>query len=402
MKKILSMVLCVMLLAALAVAANAEAINMAGGCTTEVTIKKADSSVVVKDGVIGENEYTEVAVNRDPASTDLLYSWHPDSSLYASCEQFLNNVHFYFSWDEVNGLNMAIQATLLETPSCTAEQPADDAKTDGEGNTFPGDEFLFQFGAMFKINDGPDSVKSDIILYRGLGYNTDTDTVLTGHYGRHGYTGTYKSKVGENCAVKVNGNTVTYEISIPLADVLKAEELNGNAPVEDSVMYCDLTATGGSTGTSVGDAMCYAISLGDGGYMMSVAAGSELSAAKAVFTNTPIVENAGTQDTTAPVTTAPVTTAPDAPVTTAPVTTAPATSSVVSEEVKVTDTDGNVMTDEDGKDITTIVTSILTDAPTQDNNDNDVNSPVTGDPMVIAAVVAAISACGVVVAKKRK
>ena len=33
---------------------------------------------------------------------------------------------------------------------------------------------------------------------------------------------------------------------------------------------------------------------------------------------------------------------------------------------------------------------------------NNQNAPVTADPMVIAAVVSAISACGVMIAKKRK
>ena len=410
MKKIISMILCVMLLSALAVFANAEAINMAGGCTTEVTVKKADASVVIKDGIIGEGEYIEAEVNRDPLTTDLLFSWHPDAALFASCEEFLNNVHFYFSWDEVNGLNMAVKATLLETPVCTSPQPADDAMNDGQGNYYPGDEFLFQFGAMFKFNDGPDAVSSDIVLYRGLGYNTETNTALEGHYGRHGHTGTYKLAYGSNYMVKLDGNTVTYEISVPLADVLTATQINGKAPVDGTSLYFDVTATGGSTGTSVGDAMCYAVSLGDGGYMMSNGAGTDLKSATAIFSNDTIVDAPVVEDTTV-TTDTPDTTVP-APATSEKVTTPAPTqeattqivTDVVTSYVEQTDDDGNVVTDGDGNAVTDVVseviTSIVTEAPTQAPDGN--KAPVTGDPMVIAAVVAAISACGVVVAKKRK
>ncbi|MBQ8523694.1 MAG: hypothetical protein IJ457_03640, partial [Clostridia bacterium] len=67
-----------------------------------------------------------------------------------------------------------------------------------------------------------------------------------------------------------------------------------------------------------------------------------------------------------------------------------------------TDGDGNVVTDTDGNAVTEVITTIITEAPTQSAGGNAGGSPVTGDPMIIAAVVAAISACGVVVAKKRK
>ena len=86
---------------------------------------------------------------------------------------------------------------------------------------------------------------------------------------------------------------------------------------------------------------------------------------------------------------------------TTPAPTQPATTVVESVEVEVTDGDGNVVTDTDGNAVTEVVTTIITEAPTQSAG-QDTSSPVTGDPMIIAAVVAAISACGVVVTKKRK
>jgi hypothetical protein len=72
MRKILSMILCVVMLMSLALVANADAINMADGLKTEVTVKKANPDAVKKDGVIGAGEYEEVEVNRDPESSDLL------------------------------------------------------------------------------------------------------------------------------------------------------------------------------------------------------------------------------------------------------------------------------------------------------------------------------------------
>ena len=94
---------------------------------------------------------------------------------------------------------------------------------------------------------------------------------------------------------------------------------------------------------------------------------------------------------------------------TTPDPTQPATTQIVTDIVTsyfdVTDDGGNVVTDEDGNKVTgvasEVVTSIVTDGPTESAGGGTSAVP-TGSPMIIAAVVSAISACGVMIAKKRK
>ncbi|MCQ2456816.1 MAG: hypothetical protein MJ096_05610, partial [Clostridia bacterium] len=115
MKKIIGILIAVMMVASLAIVTSASAFNPAGGCKTEFKVYKADPSVVVKDGIIGEGEYREIEVSYDVDLTDLMFGYE-NAAEYMKCEEFLPNVHFYSSWDEVHGVNFAIKATLLETP----------------------------------------------------------------------------------------------------------------------------------------------------------------------------------------------------------------------------------------------------------------------------------------------
>ena len=389
MKKILSMILCLVMVAALALAANADAINLADGCQTETIIKKANPSAVVKDGVIGAGEYMEIDINRDPETTDLLLSWwdglNGGISLLDQCLEFLNDVHFYISWDEVNGLNMAVRSKLLETPWCATPQPDN---TYYNGMDFPGDEFLFQFGALFSVKDYDDK---EIVIYRGLGYNTEENTPLTGHYGRHGYTGSYNLAEGQNYAVKIDGNWVTYEISYPLASVLQAKDINGNAPADDAAIWFYMSACGGSLGRYNSENSTYIVSLGDNGYCTSKWAGTQLKNARGYFSNEEIPY--------AVATTPAATTEPVTEIVTEIVTSHVAVTTVdeAGNVVEVTNADGSVVTEV----VTEVISEVVTVAPSTTPGQGT-QSPSTGDPMIIAAVALAISACGVVVAKKRK
>ncbi len=277
MKRILSVILVTLLVCVFAISANAEAINMAGGCKEEVKAFQADPANVIKDGVIGDNEYIEIAVNRDPATTDLLFSWNGDSTLFAKCEEFLGNVHFYFSWDKVHGINVAVKATLLETPFNESELPAPGT----------GDEFLFQFGMMCSVVKTND-MTSDV-MYRGISKNTVTGELLIGDYGAHGYKGNADIKPNEDFTVAIDGNTVTYEISYPLDAVLESVALNEDGtPVPGSVIHMNISAVGGSLGKGADGAAPYAISLGDGGYMTAVKLIEKASPVKVEFMSDPI------------------------------------------------------------------------------------------------------------------
>ena len=72
MKKITSIVLAAMVvLSMVIVSVSAGAFNAAGNCATSTVVKKADSSAVVKDGKIGDGEYTEIELTWNDAAKTL-------------------------------------------------------------------------------------------------------------------------------------------------------------------------------------------------------------------------------------------------------------------------------------------------------------------------------------------
>ena len=421
MKKIITAILCAtLLLASLAISTWAGAWNAAGGCQINNTIMKTDPSRVQKDGVIGVGEYTEIEMNRDPETTDIMISFL-NSAQYLDSEAFLNNVHFYMSWDEVHGINIAATAELLETPKNENVWPPERLSTDDKGFTYPGDDFMWQFGLMFKTFVTDEMSNQNTLYYRAFSKNTATGELQYGYYNQNGYTGNYQMTPGVDYIVTVNGNLVTYEFSCPLADFIPASDLVNGLPVEGAMFRYALTVSGGSEGTYMDSAKTYAVSVGDYGYMTAWSQWRDGARhAHGIFTSemiqvdSPVItgDNTTAIDTNNGDTTALDTSngdpVPDDSVTTA-VPTQPATTQIVTDVVtsyvEVTDDAGNVVTDEDGNKVTDVVsevvTSIVTDAPTE-NAGNGTSAVPTGSPMIIAAVVAAISACGVVVAKKRK
>ena len=284
MKRFLSVVLCIAMLMSLAVVVNAEGYNPSGGLKTEVTVKKADHRAVVKDGIIGEGEYTEVEINRDPETTDLLFTWFDQSEevalLRAEAEKLLQNVHYYYSWDEVNGLNIAVKATLLETPYCEGEMPAPGT----------GDDFIWQFGMMASVvhEDDPETKRKNEfqndVINASVGYNTVTNTPLVGDWGCTGYADAVPVfEEGVNYSASVNGNEVVFEISYPINVVLDADNINGNIPNENAYVYTNVSVVSGNAGKGQENARTYAVSLGDYAFMFSKFAGDKLLPAKAYF-----------------------------------------------------------------------------------------------------------------------
>ena len=373
MKKVLATLIAVMVVLTMTVAVSADGWNAADGCKTTHNIYKADSSVVVKDGIIGDGEYREIEINRDPDSTDLMLTF-TGATGYPNAETLLGTVHFYMSWDEVNGLNVAVVSPLSETPICKES-------TTTETN---GDEFLFNFGMMFRANDeswngGPFPGE---VIYRGIGKNTETGELLSGSYGLEGYTGTANTPF----IVNIVGNTVTYEISFPIESLVRAENLNGKAPVDGTKLAYDLSAVGGG-GTGFhddGSAASYAVSIGDGGYMSVEKQIAEFSHAFGIFVNDPVLDAGDVTDGTDPSSdTDPSTDNP----TTDPSTDEPSTDPKTDDSSQGNDnpSEGN-------------------DNPSEGNNNPSQGNkaPSTADPIVIAAIASALSACGFMVSKKRK
>ena len=417
MKKIITAILCAtLLLASLAISTWAGAWNAAGGCQIENTIMKTDPSRVEKDGVIGVGEYTEIELNRDPDTTDLMISYL-NTAQYLDAKAFLNNVHFYMSWDEVHGINIAATAELIEeTPKNEDVWPPERLSTDDNGFTYPGDDFMWQFGLMFKTFITDEMSNRNTLYYRAFNKNTATGELQYGYYNQNGYTGNYQMTPHEDYIVTINGNFVTYEFSCPIADFLPESDLVNGLPVEGAMFRYALTVSGGSEGTYMDSAKTYAVSVGDYGYMTSwVQWRDGARHAHGIFTSemikvdSPVItgDNTTASDTE-PRDTSNGTPVPDDNVTAdAPVqpSTTRVVDVVVTKEVVVTDEDGNTVTDENGNRVTEVesevVASVVTDAPTESAGGGTSAVP-TGSPMIIAAVVAAISACGVVVAKKRK
>ena len=366
-RKIAAILITCVMLAALAVSAFAGAMNPADGCKTEVTLKKAASGAVVHDGIISDGEYNEIEINRDSDTTDLLLSWNGSGDLLLKACEFLKNVHFYASWDE-NGINFAAKATLLEDPLCGGTMPE-------TVNDYVGDEFfMFDFGLMAKI-ENPDDIDNEI-LYRTFGINTQTGEILVGSYWANGHTGSLSLAEGRDYYVKVNGRTVTYEVTYPHASVLKADQLSGGQPVDGSRFYFTLSLTGGSAG-GADSSYTYAVSLGDGGYMTVAKLVGGYSGALATISSDPVVEdgkggqggqgdhggNQGSGD----------------------------------QQVVIDPDKYEVKTDESGNEV-------IIDKATGETVDRS-SLPVaarTGDPMIVMAAVAAVSAAGAFIVRKRK
>ena len=397
MKKIISIVSAVVLIAAMiAVSVSAGAFNAAGNCSTTAIVKKADSSVVIKDGKIGDGEYTEIEINRDPDTSDLMISWDGPSENFDNAQAFIQNVHFYMSWDEVHGLNVAARTQLLETPV----NPCTNGGDPGFQEDIPGDQFLFQFGMMFRTawENSSDTV------YRGISINTETGELLYGWYrDQDGYTGSLNQTAGTDYTVSVDGNWVTYEISFPLSTILPAGSISGSSPTDGSQFPFDVSVTGGSQGEYHEGCSTYAVSIGDGGYLTSKNFFDTFEHGIATFTMDPVAagtntgdnggdnggetgnNNGGSQGS-------------QGTTNNGGSTTAPSDNGSSTTETQVLD-DGTTITTVTNEDGTKTVTTTTADGTTTTKTEK---APQTGDPMIIAAAVSAISACGIMVARRRR
>ena len=414
MKKIVTLLLAVVMIASLAIAASAETFLGNGKCEVELDIKKADPANVVKDGIIGEGEYEKFDISKDDLAINFI-----NANCYLTADAMAEDMEFYFSWDEVHGFNFAVKydayplaaaeklgydaASILDGFKTTVEQPV--ANADG----LIMDNFCFNVGVVFA--SGWDEDNNTQSFYYAVGEKIQTPgSYLTGHWNQLGADGQYEAVGGKDFEFGYNGTTVTCEWSIPFAEFDFAgagagSEIDfsiaacaGDAEVEDELE--------GNAANFFNAGNSWSVALGQKCFL--VQSTSDAQRAKAHLLNDVIPgpaapatsENTPDQPVETPATSQNVATTP------AP-TQAPESSvvtEVVTSQVAVTNEAGETETNEAGEIVTEVVTevvtSIVTAAPTDSANGN--KAPVTGDPMVIAAVVAAISACGVVVAKKRK
>ncbi|MBQ6678049.1 MAG: hypothetical protein IJM71_08380 [Clostridia bacterium] len=271
MKKLLSILLTVATLAmmiAAAIPAGARASfapNGTGWDPNEViTVKKADPADVVKDGVIGDGEYERYYPDldaEDNMTSPLFVVAFGDNSL-DHCLAMFPTMEYYFSWDETHGFNFAIRNKPVEIKQVLGVK---------EGES-PEDDFCR--GLAYIINFDTE-YEEHPILYYALGKRTDTGDYLEGYYvnpggpTQLGAKNTYNPTPGVDCVITYDYATgySTVEWSVPF------EDIHADAIGPGSTIKATLTATAGTAetpGAAHDDEDSYAVTLGDFGYGVNV------------------------------------------------------------------------------------------------------------------------------------
>lgn len=220
MKKILAIILTVAmattLLCSTAMAASVAPVYW----DLEIELRKADPDNVVKDGVIGENEYEKIDVNND-----LLWLNYNTviedgfGKILENSAKVRESLEYYFSWDEVNGLNFAVRYIPLEVKN--------DFTPDADGEYVVSNPFgAIMFNAYYKDDPKytPEGKNNGCLVYSWATQNTDTKDLITGVY-QNGYKENYTV---DNICIVYDESTgyVTYEWSVPL-DALTQEPTVG-------------------------------------------------------------------------------------------------------------------------------------------------------------------------------
>ena len=399
MRKLLSLIVAAMMIAAMfAISASAESIIFGGEyCEISLDVKKADSAAVIKDGIISENEYERADISVSEADSMLGLGFSAAES-YIDAEAMLATLEYYFSWDEVHGFNFAVKfkpTSIIQEFEQPTEQYLESENVMINGY----DDFLNQTGIHVSVgeelrlyNKLHEEFEGGFIYRWAVAKRTTDGQYISSYYTKGGLIADTPVP-GEDYIIEyTDDGYVICEYSIDFA------EIKPDARAGDE-LFISIGVTGGTSTPETLHSNSYSVNLGEYTYYML--RDKEAQNARFVLLDEQIPNDASSEDTTVSTETA-ATENVTTTVATTPAPTQPATTAIESVEVDVTDGDGNVVTDTDGNAVTEVITTIITEAPTQSAGTEDDKAPVTGDPMIIAAVVAAISACGVVVAKKRK
>ena len=317
----------------------------------DITIKKADSSLVVKDGLISAGEYERLSIDTTLEDSPLHMAFASDSDLPLA-EAMLPTMEYYFSWDEVHGLNFAVRY-----------KPTDLKQTLGvkEGGEFPEDHFAKNCALIFFGSETLEASKDmKQNLFYAIAKSTVTGEYIEGHYGQFGPTGSYDPVAGQDycIAYDFDNGYVTYEWSVP------CEKLGSSASA-GSNLYFTISATAGKSETLEGES-AYVVSLGDFGYYVDRKQSERHTAA----TLSAEVIDAGSVPTPNP-----------------------------------GGGSGSTGTSGDGGTNTAAGTDGQSAGTSGDGGTADtgtVNASQTSDPMLILAAVSAVSACGALVIRKRR
>lgn len=267
MKKVFSILITLLTFAMMIVAAipagarTSYAPNGTGWDPNElITVKKADPSDVVKDGVIGDGEYERYYPDldaEDNMTSPLFLVAFMNESLDHALEMF-PTMEYYFSWDEEHGLNIAIRN----------KPPVIQQVLDVYEGDSPKDDFCKDLAYI--VNFETDS-EIHPILYYALAKRTDTGEYLEGYYvnpGREtqlGAKNTYDPEPLRDYIITYDYETgySMIEWSIPFEDIHAA-------PIEaGSTIRLTISVTGGTAVDLFAEhdsEDSYAVTLGDMGY----------------------------------------------------------------------------------------------------------------------------------------
>ncbi|MBQ6262853.1 MAG: hypothetical protein IJK58_04990 [Clostridia bacterium] len=356
MKKILAIILTVVMTAALAAVAFADSINPSGHTEagTTVTVKKVDASVLKKDGVISEGEYERADINVDEDNTFLHIAYNNGDALEEGGLKMLPFMEYYFSWSD-GQINVAVRS---KPPVLKQVIPVN---TDGE---YPGDDFCKNTAFTISsdvVQTRPKGTVSN--FYFAVCKRTDTGDLQIGYYGadQRGNSDSYIPQAYTDYVVAYDGDYAVLEWSIPFSEIAEG----GAAGAGDSV-YLSIGAEAGSCDTKDGEDF-YAVSLGDFTYLVSQK--SAVNHAAFLLSE---------EEIPAPVNPTPITPDPD-----------PTPAPVVNPDPEKYE----IKKDEQGNDI-------VVDKETGEKV--DVTPAKTGDPMIIMAAVAAVSAAGAFIVRKKR
>ena len=371
MKKILSvLVVCTLLLATLGITASAAAFYEYGNLNTRVTVMKSNSVKI--DGVISDGEYAEY--------TDGYTEWYVAenaSDYFGDAEEMGETAKWYFSWD---GKYLNIAAKWNAGSGANQAHEAGDFYGDyAFEDVLKADDFL-GFGPGINVVSAEVSPEDDqwTRTFVAVSENTASGEKMIGMYsGQNGQNMDYKPAFTD-FDFTYEGTWVTAEYRIPIIELSETfKENQGNQMFKASIVL--QAGVAGNVEVAEGEEInaatyCWGVRLGQMGYASDSGNTDKTWATFRLVDD--VIEGPGPgEETIVPPTTGGTVTPPT--------------------------TGGTVTPPTTGGTVTPPTTGGTVTPPATNGGDKPV-APPTGDIMVVAAVVSAISACGVMIAKKRK
>ena len=257
MKKVLAIILTVIMMTATAVVALADSVNPSGYTPdgTTATVKYVDKSVLKKDGVIGSDEYERLDIDVGEDTT-ILHAAFASAIALEDALNMLQYMEYYASWSD-GQINIAVKSRPTEIKQVIPVETGE----------YPEDNFCKNTAFTVSSDTQQEREQGTVCnFYFAFALRTDTNEYQVGYYGadQRGNSESYLPVAGQDFAISYPGDgTAIFEISIPFSEICEG----GAAEAGDSV-YLSIGAEGGSGDTKDSDTS-YSISLGDFTYYVS-------------------------------------------------------------------------------------------------------------------------------------